>query len=82
MKKQSDTKNSDPRLNFSDLVSTEFDSWRAIQLIQNRLPACVVIQAAKYLQIAPLKLSSALSLRRTLVRPTADPDRQLNQDET
>ncbi|MFN7473349.1 MAG: antitoxin Xre/MbcA/ParS toxin-binding domain-containing protein [Burkholderiales bacterium] len=67
---------------FSDLVSIELDGWRAIQLIQNRLPARVVIQAARYLHVAPQQLSSALSLRRTLSHPTSDPNRPLSQFET
>ncbi len=70
------------RPNFSALVSVELDAWRAIQLIQSRLPARVVIQAAKFLHVEPLQLTSALSLRRTLCRQTSDLNRPLSQDET
>ncbi len=70
------------RPNFSILVSAELDSWRAIQLIQSRLPARVVIQAARFLHVEPLQLSSALLLRRTLCRHTSDLNRPLSQDET
>lgn len=70
------------RPNFSVLVSAELDSWRAIQLIQNRLPARVVIQAATFLDVDTLQLSSALSVRRSLCRQTSDLNRPLSQDET
>jgi putative toxin-antitoxin system antitoxin component (TIGR02293 family) len=67
---------------FSDLASIELDTWRAIQLIQNRLPARFLNQAARYLRVAPQQLATALSIRRTLSHPTSDPNRPLNQVET
>ncbi len=70
------------RPDFSVLVSVELDSWRAIQLIQNRLPARVVIQAARFLRVEPLQLSTALLLRRTLCRQTSDLNRPLSQGES
>ncbi len=70
------------RPSFSALISAELDAWRAIQLIQEGLPTRVVFQAAKFLHVEPLQLTSALSLRRTLCRQSSDLNRSLSQVET
>jgi putative toxin-antitoxin system antitoxin component (TIGR02293 family) len=70
------------RPNFSVLVSVELDACKAIQLIQSRLPARVVNQAARFLHVEPLELTSALSIRRTLSRKSSNLNRPLSQAET